>query len=163
MLLDDEVFAVLLAVVIVASTLGIAMVVRDQFVAEPFTAIGLLNENCRIGDYPKYVYPNQTIRLCLYVYNHMGKPVYWKIAYKVGDNKTLPTTNTTSPSPIIAEWRGALNHGFNVTRLVNVSIPELPANTTRATLIFELYTYNTVEGRWEYTGRWVHLHVNIRR
>ncbi|MFZ8794654.1 MAG: hypothetical protein ACO2O2_12335 [Acidilobaceae archaeon] len=106
MLLDDEVFAVLTAVVIVASVLGVAMVVRDELGGERFTAIGLLDENCRMGDYPRYAYLNQTLRLCLYIYNHMGKPVYWRVVYKVGDNTTLPTTNTTSPRPAMAEWRG---------------------------------------------------------
>ncbi len=44
MLLDDEVFAVLTAVVIIASVLGVAMVVRDELGGERFTAIGLLDE-----------------------------------------------------------------------------------------------------------------------
>jgi uncharacterized membrane protein len=162
-LLDDEVFAVLTAVVIIASVLGVAMVVRDELGGEMFTAIGLLDENCRIGDYPRYAYPNQTLRLCLYIYNHMGKPVYWRVVYKVGDNTTLPTTNTTSPRPAMAEWRGVLDHGLNATRRIEVVVGEPPVNATRVALIFELYTYNTAEGRWEYTGRWVHLYINIRR
>ncbi len=163
MLLDDEVFAVLTAIVIIASVLGIAFIIRDEIPGEPFTAIGLLNEDCRIGDYPKYAYPNQTLNLCLYIYNHMGKPVYWKVVFKLGDNTSLPTVNTTSPKPAILEWRGVLDHGFNITRKVKVTIPSTPLNITRATLIFELYTYNTLEGKWEYTGRWVHLHINIKR
>jgi len=162
-LLDDEVFAVLTAIVIIASVLGIAMVVRDELAGERFTAIGLLNEDCRIGDYPRYAYPNQTLRLCLYVYNHMGEPVYWKVSYKLGDNTTLPTTNTTSPRPVIAEWRGVLDHGLNSTRIIEVTVLEPPANATRAALIFELYTYNTLENRWEYTGRWVHLYITVER
>ncbi len=60
----------------------------------------------------------------------------------------------------MAEW-GVLDHGLNATRRIEVVVREV--NATRVALIFELYTYNTAEGRWEYTGRWVHLYVNIRR
>jgi len=163
LLLDDEVFAVLTAIVVVASVFSAAMLIREGYVAEPFTAIGLLNENCRIGEYPGYVRSNSTVTLCLYVYNHEGKPLYWKVVYRLGSNKTLPTNTTPSPEPAIQEWRGVLGHRQNSTFKVVVRIPEIPLNTTRVTLIFELWAYDVNLHTWVYTGRWVHLHVNVAR
>ena len=58
---------------------------------------------------------------------------------------------------------GVLDHGLNTTRRIEVVVGEPPVNATRVALVFELYTYNTAEGRWEYTGRWVHLYISIRR
>lgn len=163
MLLDDEVFAVLTAIVIVASAVAIAMVVREGYVAEPFSAIGLLDENCRIGEYPRFVRENSTVNLCLFIYNHEGKPIYWKVVYKIGSNRTLPTNTTPSPEPVLREWRGLLNHGSNTTFKIEVGIPRLQVNVTRVTLIFELWSYDVEAKTWRYTGRWVHLHVNVVR
>jgi uncharacterized membrane protein len=95
-ILDEEVFAVILALTIIASSLGIALTWRAS--GEAFTAIGLLDESCKIGVYPRTVAVNQSLTLCIYIYNHMGKPVAYQVLYKVAVNASqLP--KATAPSP----------------------------------------------------------------
>lgn len=163
MILDEEVFAVLLALVVVASVFASAQILRPE-VVEPFTALGLLNEERKIGDYPKVAVLNDTLTLYVFVYNYMGRPVYYRVVYKVGTNETLPTNSTPSAEPTIMEWRGVLGHDQNTTFPVKVPVryPE-GREPERVALIFELWTYDVESGKWVYSGRWVHLYVEVKR
>lgn len=160
-LLDEEVFAVMLAVIVVASILSIAQILRPEIV-EPFSAIGLLGENCKIGDYPDKVFNGENITLCIFLDNHMGYPVYFQVRYKIGSNETLPTNTTPSPQPTIMVFEALLdnkaNKTFKISIPVNVS-EELVGS--RVALIFELWMYDIDSNEWVYTGRWNHLYVRV--
>jgi len=160
-ILDEEVFAVLLAIVTVASVFAAAQLLRPE-VTEPFTALGLLDSQCKIGNYPRRVVEGRPVDLCLYVYNHEGRPIYYKVVFRVGTNQTIPSNSTPSPEPPLAEWRGVLAHGENATFKVSVAVPA-GFGGSRAALIFELWTFNTSAGTWSYTGRWTHLYVDVAR
>ena len=160
-ILDDEVFAVLLAIVVVGSVFAMAQIVRPEIV-EPFTAIGLLNEECRIGDYPKEVLEGQNLTLCIFLYNHMGYPLLMQVRYKIGTNETLPTNTTPSPRPVIKEYEVLLNNNENTTTLVQVPITVSQEYVgKRVALIFELWVYDTSKHQWVYTGEWNHLYVKV--
>ncbi len=159
MILDREVFAVILAIITVASIVAVTQMMRPD-VVEPFTAIGLLNPQCLIGDYPRRVVLNQRIDLCVFISNYEGRPIYYKVVFKVGTNKTIPSNSTQSPEPPLTEWRGVLAHGENVTFIASVAVPKW-FNGSRAALIFELWIYDTTVGGWRYTGRWTHLYVDV--
>ncbi|QOJ79297.1 DUF1616 domain-containing protein [Infirmifilum lucidum] len=159
MILDEEVFAVVLAIITVASVFAAAQILRQE-VTEPFTALGLLNSQCRIGDYPRRVVPGQPVDLCVFVGNYEGKPIYYKVVFKVGTNQTIPSNSSPSPDPPLKAWRGVLAHGENATFKVSVVVPP-SLNSSRVALIFELWVYDTSTGRWRYTGRWTHLYVDV--
>ncbi|MEL9998400.1 MAG: hypothetical protein QXH99_07915, partial [Sulfolobales archaeon] len=108
--LDEEVFAVIIALAIVGSALGIAQLLRPE-VTEPFVAIGLLSSGCRIGDYPKEVFEGEDARLCIYLYNHLGHPQLMMVKYKLGSRDTLPTNTSGSPGETIKTFIFILNHG----------------------------------------------------
>jgi len=159
--LDDEVFAVLMAIIIVGSVFAAAQLLRPS-VVEPFTAIGLLNEECRIGDYPSKVFRGENITLCIYLYNHIGYPLLMQVRYKIGTNTTLPTNTTPSPMPTMLIFNKMLNHGENNTFRIEVPITVSEGFVgRRAALIFELWIYNLDQGTWVYSGRWNHLYVEV--
>jgi uncharacterized membrane protein len=158
-IMDEEVFAVILAIIVVGSVLGVAMIIRPSS-EEPFTALGLLDQNCQIGSYPSTVVNGTNVNLCLFVYNHMGHPIYYEVVYKIGNNLTIPTNTTPSSSLAIKNWRGVLNNDDNET--FHVSVPVYANNNeTSVALIFELWIYNLTTNEWQYTGIWNHLYVNI--
>ncbi|MCC6053839.1 MAG: DUF1616 domain-containing protein [Thermosphaera sp.] len=159
MLLDEEVFAVILAVSIIASALGIALTLKPGN-PEPFTAIGLLNEECKIGEYPEVVVNNSFIKLCIYLANYLGKPGYFRVVYRIALNETLPSNTTSSPENMVKEWRIMLGDGENKTFPINVPVYSLRGET-RVALVFELWVYDGSANTWTYTGRWNHLYVNI--
>lgn len=162
LLQDDEVFAVILAVSIVASVLGTVLILRP-FSSEKFSAIGLLDENCKIGNYPEIAVNGTEIKLCLFVYNHLGEPAYYKVVYRIGNNDTLPSNLTSSPAQEIKEWKVILNNDENTTFPISVPVFLNANETDKAALIFELWAYNMTIGNWEYTGLWTDLYINVTK
>ncbi|MFN3268654.1 MAG: hypothetical protein ACK416_05295 [Zestosphaera sp.] len=160
LIIDDEVFAVILAITVIASVIGVVSVLRPE-ITEPFTALGLLNQDCRIGYYPKTATNNSTLKLCFFVSNYVGKPIYYRVVYKIGDNETIPTNTTPSPRESVLAWFGVLGSKQNVTRLIEVPVYTHKPIPDRVALIFELWLYDTESKQWVYTGRWTHLYINI--
>ena len=164
MILDEEVFAVVMAIVIIGSILGAVIYIRPMGSGESFVALSILNERCKMGEYPRQIIENSNITLCLSIYNHMGKPIYYKVVYKIGTNTTLPTNTTASPEKPILSWRGVVYDDANNTFLINVPV-YVPGNYSpdRIALIFELWIYDTSRDEWVYTGIWNHLYVKVIR
>ncbi len=160
-LLDEEVFAVILAVVVVGSVFAIAMYLRPEN-PEPFTAIGLLNEECKIGDYPVEVFNDTSISLCIFVDNHLDEARLFEIRYKIADNTTIPTNTTPSPRPVVKRWDVFLDKYQNRTFRINIPVYMYGNQTNgRVALVFELWVLDPGTGEWQYTGRWVHLYVQV--
>lgn len=163
-LLDDEVFAVVMAVVVIGSVFAAAQVLAPRN-PEPFSAIGLLNQDCVIGDYPTEAYEGDNLSLCLFVDNHLGHAALFRVVYKIGTNTSIPTNESPSPEAPIAEWEFLLEDGGNTTKKVVVPlIADLGGEVSkRVALIFELWYLNPSTGGWEYTGRWVHLYLLVKK
>lgn len=160
MILDEEVFAVILALAIISSVIGIAMILRPE-IPEPFSAIGLLNENCKIGRYPDSAIVNTSLNLCVSIVNYMGKPVYYKVVYKIGDKTTLPSNTTPSPVMPTQEWFAVLNNKENRSMPISIIVyADEPLPRTIA-LIFELWYYDAARSTWVYTGLWVHRYIKV--
>lgn len=160
LIIDEEVFAVILAVSVVASAVGIAVVLRPETV-EPFTAIGLRSKDCVIGDYPNVASNNSFLNLCISVLNYMGKPIYYRVIYKIGDRETLPTNTTPSQREQVLTWMGVLGDKRNATMLIEIPVYTREPLPNRVALIFELWLYDAESAQWVYTGRWTHLYINI--
>lgn len=160
MILDDEVFAVIIAITIVASALAAAQILVTGS-GEPFIALGLLDGSCMIGNYPSRVPNGSYVDLCIFVYNHMGKPIYYKVIYRIGSPSDLPTNTTPSKAPAIMEWRGALKDGGETKFRVRIPVYIYGSSGMNATLIFEAWIYSTEKGGWIYSGVWNHLHVFV--
>jgi len=160
-ILDEEVFAVILALAIVASSIGIALTWRPF--GERFVAIGLLDESCKIGVYPKTAALNQSLKLCIYVYNHMGKPIAYQVMYKVALNASqLPTTSAPSVAKPLGKWLGALDNDRDEQFFAFVRIPwDRGLLGRNISLVFELWVFNTTTGSWMYSGVWGHIWVEV--
>lgn len=160
LILDEEVFAVIMAITVIASIAGIAIVLKPD-VTEPFIAIGLLNEECKVGEYPSTLYNSTHVDLCIYLVNYMGKPIYYRVVYKIGSRETLPTNTTPSSENDILSYPGLLDHGENKSFPVEIPVYTVDQLPREVALIFELWLYDTSIHKWIYSGRWVHLYVNV--
>lgn len=157
-MLDEEVKAVVLAIIVVASVFAVAQAMRAGTVVEPFSALGLLGPKMKIGDYPKVVLVNETIRLYLYVGNYEGKVMYYVIYAKLGDRSTLINESIPADAPILAEYKTILPHGANTTIPIEISIDKPMEN---ARLIFEMWILDPDSKELRYHGRWNQLWLNI--
>ena len=159
--LDEEVFAVIMALAVVASVFAIAEVLRPKY-PEPFTAIGLLNSQGKIGDYPTQVFPGENVSLKIFLANYLGHPALMQVRFKIGDNSTLPTNSTPSPQPTLRVFETILDSGENTTLPANLPIAVGSEYVgRRAALILELWVYNATSRQWVYTGEWNHLYVKV--
>ncbi|MCI4461880.1 MAG: DUF1616 domain-containing protein [Thermogladius sp.] len=155
MILDDEVFAVILAVSIVVSALGIATSIPRQ--AESFTAIGLLNEEGKIGNYPTNIRAGEAVGFNAFVYNHLGYTALLRVDVKIGDGE-VPTNTTPLDSPPLVSLYVMLGEDENATLPFNVTFTYPKVNQT---LVLELYLYSPENETWLYTGEYNFLRVNV--
>lgn len=155
MKINDEVIAVILALITVSSIFALTVSFPRQ--REPFLAIGLLNEHCKIDYYPKYAVAGQPIRLCIFLANHLGEPALLKVVAKIGNSSMLPTNTAPLNTTPIYSFTVLLPDEANITKLVDVGINV----TGRAALVFELWKYSIENHTWVYTGKWVHLYIRV--
>ena len=75
----EEVIAVITVILIVATILATIQIINNEIVIKPFSVLGLLNKDAKIGDYPREVVAGTPFQLNVYVENHEGKTMYYKI------------------------------------------------------------------------------------
>ncbi len=158
-IMDEEVAAVVLALVIVASVFAVAYVVNKSRVAEPFSAIGLLGPNKKIGNYPTHVHPGEKFLLWVYVFNYEGHAMLYRVYIKLGNRTTLVNSTISANAPIMDYFDICLTHNESALVPVYLSINK----TGSYKLIFELWAYSPKTGEFKYLGLWNHLYINVTR
>ncbi|MCW4029791.1 MAG: DUF1616 domain-containing protein [Candidatus Bathyarchaeota archaeon] len=146
---------------ILAGTVLVAAVTFSEFYfppsqTEPFTALGLLGPNQKLGDYPSQIVVNQPVKLYIYVDNQMGKPMLYTIPVKVGNNYTQ-----TNPAPVEPIWMFEQVLANNQSWIFPVTINlTQPGDNQR--VIFELWFYNETTNQNQYQPqRWAQLWLNV--
>ncbi|MGC9050878.1 DUF1616 domain-containing protein, partial [Pyrobaculum sp.] len=144
--------AVAAAVVVVGVALAVALLLRPA-VAEPFSALGLLGPEGRIGGYPTNVSAGVPIRLFIYVHNHEGVPRWYVVYIKVAG----PGGEPPLPSPPVLKMERLLLHNETWVQPFSVSFN----STGRQRLVAELWAVYP-NGTLSYTGRFVQLWIDVR-
>ncbi|MCX8137774.1 DUF1616 domain-containing protein [Pyrobaculum aerophilum] len=152
LLFDEEVLAVVAAVAVVAVALAVAITLRPG-VGEPFSALGLLGPGGKIGGYPEEVERGQPVLLHVYVYNHMGKPVWFVVYVKIDNSTAEPPL----PSPPVITLQRLLLHNESWVAPFTIAFNA----TGRQRLVLELWAYYP-NGTLAYTGRWNQLWVRVK-
>ncbi|MEM1637573.1 MAG: DUF1616 domain-containing protein [Pyrobaculum sp.] len=149
LLFDSEVAAIVVAVAVVATAFATAVQFRPQ---QPFTAIGILGPQGKIGGYPDNVAPGTNVSLYIYVYNHMGTPIWFRVV-----GRYTPSPNVTaSPNGFYIREFFLPNNG---SILLPVSFKVNSTGVFKA----ELWMYET-NGTLVYTNEtayiWIHVKPN---
>jgi len=157
-ILDDEVLAVISAIVIVASVVGVVQIMSSGRVVEPFSELGVLGPKMKIGDYPKEVVAGSPFRLYLYIGNHEGKSVYYRILVKLGDKTSVINGTTPLNSTPIMEVRRILIHNSTWIHPLDITLYTPGVNKR---LVIEMWIYDEISGSFVYHGRWNQIWLNI--
>jgi len=157
---DEEVLAVLAAISIVAAALAGSQAFHAGRVIEPFSELGLLGPGGKIGDYPKEVLAGSPFPLNVYVGNHEGKTMYYRVLVKVGDKSSIINASVPLSSKPLMDIRVVLGHNASRIIPVDVTLYE-PASNVR--LVFEMWVYNEAAGGFSYHGRWNQLWINVTK
>lgn len=157
---DEEVLAVLAAIIIVASVFAVVQAINAGRVVEPFSELGLLGPYQKIGDYPREVVAGSQFLLHSYVGNHEGKTMFYKILVKVGNRTSV--INETMPlyaEPFMVVYT-VLEHNYSKIIPLNITLYS-PGENLR--LVFEMWVYNETAQSFVYYGRWNQLWLNVTR
>ena len=157
MITSGEVWAVILAVIIVASVFAVAQAITAGRVVEPFSELGLLGPKKKIGDYPKTVLVGDKIKLYIYIGNHMGHPTWYIVYAKLGNKTTFVNSTTPANLPPIWKYQILLNHNMYITKPVTLTMNKTGTNLK---LIFELWYIDPETGKEKYYT-WTHLYLNV--
>lgn len=156
-MIDDEVMAVILAIMVVAGMVGYASMLRESWVGESFSAIGILGPEKRIGDYPREVVAGQGFRLWVFVANYEGRVMYYSVIVKLGNESSIPNSTAPSTADEIKRVELILPSGGNATLPIDLNITRVG----RILLIFELWYYTSDSLEPRYSGKWAHLWLNV--
>ncbi len=154
MLLDDEVRAVLAAILVVAVVFAVAQYISAGKVAEPFSELGLLGRNKKLADYPSNLTVGERALVYIYVGNHMGYPMFYEVEAKLGNKSSK--VNSSSISPF---WHHYLILEYNKSKIIPLTFSLNKTGTYK--LIVELWAYNETSRGFRYDGRWTQLWVNV--
>jgi uncharacterized membrane protein len=159
-ILDEEVLAVLTAIIIVVGVFAGAQALSIGRVVEPFSELGLLGPSGKIGGYPREAVAGMPILLNVYVGNHEGRTMYYRILVKVGDKSSTINSSIPLSAEPLTDIRVILGH--NSSRIIPVNIT-LYEPTVNARLILEMWVYDEAAGGFKYHGRWNQLWINVTR
>lgn len=158
-MIDEEVKAVVSAIIIVALVFAVSQMFLAERIVEPFSEIGLLGPKKKIGDYPREVIVGEPIKLYLYLGNHEGKVMYYVILVKLGNRSTFVNSTIPADAPVIDVYERILAH--NETCLIPV-ILRINRTGINLRLIFEMWIYDE-NLELKYHGRWLQLWINVTK
>jgi ABC-type multidrug transport system fused ATPase/permease subunit len=151
----EQVCGAILAATVIIALVATVPLFLPKNTSGQISELGILGPNMQLGDYPKQVVSGQIINLYGYVGNQMGKPMYYDLMVKLGDNKTAVDPASTAPmeqfTSVVAS-NGTWTFPFNVT---------LTQPGVNQRIIFELWMYNQTLNQMQYHHRWGQIWLNV--
>ncbi|MCW4010282.1 MAG: DUF1616 domain-containing protein [Candidatus Bathyarchaeota archaeon] len=149
-----------LCAVILGATIVVAFFVASPFFlpngsGEPFSELGILGPNMNLGDYPSNIVAGDSVDLYVYVGNQMGKPMYYTVMVKLGDNGTAVDPVAVDP---VQQFVSIVPRNGTWFFPVNVPLTEAGLNQR---IIFELWIYNETLNQNQYHDRWGQVWLNV--
>ncbi|MEM3437497.1 MAG: DUF1616 domain-containing protein [Nitrososphaerales archaeon] len=157
-MIDEEVQAVVLAIIVVIGAFSVSQAFIAGRVVEPFSELAILGPNKKIGDYPKNLTVSENFNLYLYIGNHEGKVMYYRVYVKLGNQSSIINESTPLNTPPIAYYETILANNQTWLKSITLHIDEPGINYR---LVFELWVYRPEEGIFTYHERWCQLWLNV--
>lgn len=147
------------AMVIIILMMGIVVypVLSPKRFVEPFSELGLLGPNGKLGDYPSKVVVGQTFNLFLYIGNKEGSTQHYRVDVKLDDQQGNVSDTKPLQTSTLASYSLVLNNGANTTLPISLSISEV-GDYLR--LVFELNSFEVESGTFKYR-LWNQLLLNV--
>ena len=127
-------------------------------IVEPFSEIGILGPNMKLGDYVEEVEVGEPFSLFLYVGNHEGRAMYYRTLVKLGEEEDYATETDPMDAPVLAKYEHVILNLANSTVPVTLSI-DRPGINSR--VVLELYKYDAAGHDFVYSGQWVQIWMNV--
>ena len=115
MTIDERITIGLVACILAFGVLTVAPVLLGKRVVEPFSELGILGPNMKLGDYPKEGITGEPFDLFLYLGNHEGSVQYYRVIIKQGDQSKNVTEDTPLDAPLVTIYEHSLIDKQNTT------------------------------------------------
>lgn len=151
----EQLCAIVLGVTVIIAFFSVAGLLLPRSQGEQFSELGVLGPNMKLGDYPSQIVASETIHLYGYVGNQMGKPMYYTVMVKLGNNDTA-----VNPAPItpIQQFSQVIPNNQTWTFPVDITLIKSGVNQR---IIFELWIYNETVNQNQYHDRWGQIWLNV--
>ncbi len=159
-LVDEEVTAVVLAVILVVGIFAVAQPFYANRIVDPFSELAILGPNKKIGDYPKTLAAGEKFNLYIYVGNHEGWSTYYRVYAKLGNRTSTVNENVSLAVEPMAQYEVILRNNQTWLQSATFQI-DVPSINHR--LVFELWRYKPEENAFAYDHKWVQLWLNVTR
>jgi uncharacterized membrane protein len=156
--IDEKIQAAVILSLLAYAALTVAPIILGDRIVEPFSELGVLGPDMKLGGYPRLVEAGEEMSLHLYLANHEGYPTYYLVQVKLGDTSMNVSDSEPYPGEAVSSYRYILEDGANNTRPIVISIREPGLNRR---LVFELQRYEADERRFVYDGIWAQLWLNV--
>ena len=151
----EQVCAVFLGLTIIIAFFAASQFILPKGTGEQFSELGVLGPNMKLGDYPSEIVAGDTVNLNVYVGNQMGKPMYYIVMVKLGDNETV-----VGPAPVtpIQQFTSVVPNNGTWIFPVDVTLTHVGINQRT---IFELWAYNETVNQNQYNELWGQVWLNV--
>jgi len=125
---------------------------------QPFSELGVLGPSQTIGGYPTTAVTGRPFLLYGYIGDHEGLSSFYQLLVKAGNQTTQVSNSTSAQAPVIFSYSHVLENNQTTTFPMNLT---LSSPGTNVRLIFELWSYDTSNSSYVYTGLWNQLFLNV--
>ncbi len=158
MRIDEKIQAAIMLFLLAIGVLTVAPVLFGDRVVEPFSELGILGPGMMLGDYPNQVISGERVDLFLYLGNHEGRIMYYRVDVRLGDQSINVSDTQPYPGQILTSYKRVLPDEANITVPIWFNINESGENRR---VVFELYKYHSDTRDFRYDGNWVQLWMNV--
>jgi len=158
MTIDKQISYVIMLVILSLGVLTAVPPILPERVVEPFTELGVLGPNMKLGDYPEEVEVGEPFTLFLYLGNRESRVMYYRTLVKFGSELSFASETEPMDAPVIASYDHVILNDDSVTRQLSLSADTAGSNRR---LVFELYKYDEAVDDFVYSGEWVQLWMNV--
>ncbi len=156
MRIDEKIQAAIIAILVIYGILVASPIVLGDRVVEPFSELGILGPNMKLGDYPSNVRPGEEFDLFVYLGNHEGKTSLYRLYVKMGDSSFNVSDSVSFLGEVLYSFDRVLLDETNHTASMTLNLTEPGINRR---LVFELHRYQ--ENGFQYSGIWTQLWINV--
>lgn len=157
-MIDEDLRTVIVGLLLVIAGFTLFQAFFADRVVEPFSELGILGPELKIGDYPREVVVGEEFDLYLYLGNHMGSVEYYRVDVKLGSRDVNVSDSEPYSAPVLTSYEAVLLDESNTTIPITLSLPVSGVNKR---LVFEMHRYDEAIGDFVYHERWNQLWLNV--
>lgn len=159
-MIDEDISAVVTVILVVTVAFASFQLFFSGRIIEPFSELAVLGPKMKVEGYPKTLGVNESFRLYLYIGNHEGRVVYYKVCIKVGSNGTFINETVPADVSVATFYEVILVSGENKTLPMELSLKQPMVN---GKLIFEMWVLDPKSLEFKYYGKWCQLWLNVTK